>query len=766
MKILNKIRSLSKKSKLMVAAVTFGLAAVAIPVMVTNAGFFPDRPVYDYNKAGNGDCSDVNNPARDGGRCGSMDGPVFNSFINTPFYGDERQFTDGRRTDKPTNQNNDTITDVTEGSKEVVIRVYVHNNANATTNASGKGVAKNAKVAVELPTNSGNALQAVGVISADNAKPKEVTDTVYLTANRDFKVDYVEGSAKFLRGTDVYPLSDSVVNGGALIGDNVMNGNLPGCFAFTGFVEINVKIVPEEDHELQFTKQVREKGTKEWKKEVFTKPGDTVQWLLTTKNIGLDQITDVSVRDVLPPYVKLVEGTVRVVDGNGDFTQKNDPLFKNGINLGKYNSGGGRYVIFDTVTLGDFHKCSFRARNVALVRTAQNPNEVRSDADVVITKENCDEPTPKFVCEGLTATKTGNGREVKFTASASASGGAEIKKYVFDFGDGNSQESDSNMVTYTYGSDGNYTAKVTVKVLVNGEWKEATSRKCKAHINFNTPTSNFEIEKGVRVAGSNSAYMQDVTLEYGDTAEYQITVKNTGETKLTDVGVRDVTPAGVEYIDGTLKLNGSAISGDLFSGDGITISSIDVGQTAYVTYSAKVVKKHGVNCDLRNYRNVAYANVHNIGTKNDDANVKASCDEPTPKYSCDLLTATKTGNGREVMFSVNALASGGAEIKRYVYSFGDGSEDLVTDKANVKYTYANDGQYAARVAVQVTVNGEMKTAESDNCATSITFTTPETPETPVTPGKLPETGAGGIAAAFLATVTVSTFAFSFARRLV
>src|SRR5688572_26772121 len=53
---------------------------VATPLVVS-AGWWPDRPVKDYN-----------NPVD---RLG-FDHPVFNSFINTPFYGDERAFFDSR----------------------------------------------------------------------------------------------------------------------------------------------------------------------------------------------------------------------------------------------------------------------------------------------------------------------------------------------------------------------------------------------------------------------------------------------------------------------------------------------------------------------------------------------------------------------------------------------------------------------------------------------------------------------------------------------
>ncbi|MEI8338843.1 MAG: hypothetical protein WCF91_02855 [bacterium] len=399
MKIFNKIQSLSKKTKFVIAGV-LAVGVIGAP-LIANAGFFPTRDVYNYDKFNekNQNCDDTKNPATDHGRCGSMNGPVFNSFINTPSYGDERYFTDGYRNDRGKASTADTITDVTEGDKKVVIRMYVHNNANQFTNASGKGVAHNAKVKLQLPTKSGSALQAVGAVSASNAS--EVSDTVYMTANRAFKVQYVPGSAKLLRGDNSYALNDSIVTSGAPIGNTSMNGELPGCFNYAALVEVTVNIIPEKSEELQLVKQVKNVGdTTGWKKEVASKPGQESQWMLTTKNVGLDQLTDVSVRDILPPHVALVPGSVKITNADSQsYPQEDSPLFGNGLNLGTYPSGGGRYVLFKTRALDDFAGCSVRVRNIAKAKSAQNTTEISDYADVVITKENCNpgpnpNPTP------------------------------------------------------------------------------------------------------------------------------------------------------------------------------------------------------------------------------------------------------------------------------------------------------------------------------------------------------------------------------------
>lgn len=481
MKLVSKIRGLGRKTKLAVAVLTIGV--IAAPLV--RAEFYPDRPVYDYNKASI-DCSNPNDPGRQGGRCGSMTGPVFNSFVNTPSYGDERAFFDGRRSDKATNTNADDIVDVNKGSKEVVLRMYVHNNANQTTNASGVGIAHNAQVRIALPTATEQVLRARAYISANNAALVE--DTADLLGTEKFSVSYIPGTAKLLRGTNSYNLSDSIVTTGAQIGDSQMNGELPGCFDYAALVEIHVKVNVQETPNLQFFKEVRKAGDTAWAKEVNAKPNDEVQYRLATKNISNYNITNVNVRDVLPPHVQLVPGSVRIVDASQDTVQNDAPLFGGGIITALNQQPGGiRYVVFKAKVLGDFTPCQTRVRNVAFSKSTQQPTEQQSAADVIITRENCTVPA-EYRCDLLTA-KQGENRSAKYTVTATATNGATIKDYIYDFGDGNSLTTDKSTVDYTYKADGQYAARVTVRFTVGSEVKTATGDKCAAAVKYtSTPT--------------------------------------------------------------------------------------------------------------------------------------------------------------------------------------------------------------------------------------------------------------------------------------
>jgi hypothetical protein len=202
--------------------------------------FYPDRPVYDYNSL-----------SWDHGRYGAVDGrPVFNSFINTPSYGDERAFFDGRRGNQSNMEHWDPVADVTS-DKTAVLRIYVDNMAYVFPEDPYSSTAYGARVRIHLPTATATVLRARGYIWADNADMVE--DTVDLIGYEPFRVVYVPGSA-VLRRHDIYEygLDDSIVEEeGALIGHTVMDGILPAGnrFEYAALIKVTVRIITELNSE-------------------------------------------------------------------------------------------------------------------------------------------------------------------------------------------------------------------------------------------------------------------------------------------------------------------------------------------------------------------------------------------------------------------------------------------------------------------------------------------------------------------------------------
>lgn len=307
------------------------VSALAIAALVTtavSAAFGPDRPTKPW--LGNG--------------TSGFDHVTFNSFTGVPDFGDERDFMRGKLNGSSAAYA-DPVSGLQDGD-QVKVLVYIHNGADGSLNADGTGVAENLRVRVELPGGTAASQDITGFISATNASPQQIFDTVTLSGSEAFSMEYVAGSA-MIRTADLgdVALSDDLVSGGVLIGDDALDGKMKGCFEYLAYVTFLVTIeVPDEPEQ---------------------------------------------------------------------------PIFE----------------------------CS----SLTALPAAVKPDE-----------------------------------DVKFTATANAANGATITKYVFNFGDGNSQtvtsSAENTSVTHAYDDEGSYNANVTVHFTVDGQEKTDSGNKCKTTV--------------------------------------------------------------------------------------------------------------------------------------------------------------------------------------------------------------------------------------------------------------------------------------------
>lgn len=414
MNLLHKIKQNLKTVFVSVLAI----AVVAAPATAF-AGFYPDRPVKDWN-----------NVADRGG----FDHVVFNSFINTPYYGDERHFLDTRAGSG--NDAADNYKDVLEGVKDgdtLTLRTYIHNNGNQDLNGAnfdGPTVAKNAKVRILLPTGTNLSLRATSYISADNADPGTVSDTSDFKSSTPFSVQYIPGSATLVTGVNggsEFKMSDSVVTTGAPIGYNQLNGVVPGCFEYQAFVYIKVKVTTPG---LDFQKQVKI-GSGTYQEQVEAKPGDTVKWRLAYKNSGSAQINNTIIKDKLPANLTLVPGSVTLVDAKhatGLKLSDGDLFDSNGTNAGSYTAGSNGYITFETtVAAADkLPACSVTLTNVANSQADNVPSN--EDTASVIVKKNCVPPTTTTT-PPATLVNTGPGDVAGIFAAVTVAG-AMVHKFI------------------------------------------------------------------------------------------------------------------------------------------------------------------------------------------------------------------------------------------------------------------------------------------------------------------------------------------------
>jgi hypothetical protein len=171
------------------------------------------------------------------------------TFGDTPRYGDERSFLDARREDQTQpGAWADPVTNVTAGSRRIIVRVYVNNDADPETNASGKGVATGTRVRLAVPTGPAIAQRVRGYVSADNAQPHVVENTLDLIDPHAFSLQYVPGSAVMYdkaTGDKGVRLADTIVGPeGALVGWAKPDGRVLGGFYYKIAVLATLAVQP------------------------------------------------------------------------------------------------------------------------------------------------------------------------------------------------------------------------------------------------------------------------------------------------------------------------------------------------------------------------------------------------------------------------------------------------------------------------------------------------------------------------------------------
>lgn len=465
---MKKITSIFKRIPKSLVAVFAMLAAVLIPVAIMAWG--PDRPTFTMAKP----ASYV----------------TFNSITDNSLEGDERNFVRIHEVSEANNVWHDTIT-VEEG-KEYMVRIYVHNNAASNLNL----VATNVRASFGLSNEYGNSFTMNGFVSSDNANPTKIWDQIVVQGEKQFKLNYVAGSAKYYNNAvgsaGVALGNDLFTTEGALLGWETMNGQIPGCMEYSGYVLFRIKpeFKPETPENPNFTidKKVRVQGQTEWKDNVTANPGDTLEYRIEYKNTGDTTLTNVIVKDTLPAGVSYIDGSTKLWNANNpNGTSVADGVTTTGINIGNYTAGSNAIVRFSAKVADNevLPKCGDNVlKNVASAKPdGQDPKE--DDATTTVPKE-CELPEPViFECEALTAdrNKITKGETVNFTVKPKFTGeNVSVKEYKMDFGDTQTQIKDIAQFAHNYDRAGNYVAQAWVTYNVDGKTETVTSEACKKPI--------------------------------------------------------------------------------------------------------------------------------------------------------------------------------------------------------------------------------------------------------------------------------------------
>ena len=257
-----------------IAKTSLGIAAVAA---IAGAGAYmafawgPSRTTYTMDK-----------PA---------DHVVFNSITdNNKEVGDERYFVSASEYTGDASKNYWSDKTQVENGKEYVVRMYVHNNAASNLNLT----AENVRAYVVLPTDTATSITVSGKVYSSNANPTTVWDeTTFTSKNGEkFNLAYVDGTAKYYNTKDgklrTFNLNASnlLTNKGELLGYDKMDGKIPGCSQYSGYLTFHVKAQFAEKPAIEVSKEVKILGSDTWSEEVKAKSGDTVRYRIHVKNLA------------------------------------------------------------------------------------------------------------------------------------------------------------------------------------------------------------------------------------------------------------------------------------------------------------------------------------------------------------------------------------------------------------------------------------------------------------------------------------------------
>ena len=597
---------------------------------------------------------------------------VFNSITDNPDVGDERNFLRVRDADEQywqqgtTNGWTDTISNMQAGHTYDV-RMYVHNNAAANLNLT----ANNVRAHVNLPTNDdtwGKQFEINGYLWSDNANPNEIWDNIVLKSDQDFHVKVVsakyynnirtEKSSGFDLGSDVYTAKGQGT--GALLGYEQMDGKIPGCLQYSGYVLLKVQPVFKEPG-YDVSKSVD---------KTAAQPGDTINYTIKVTNTGLVDLTNVKITDQLPAYYS---NASEQVTAPGSVTGS---IVKDGqITIAKLPVGGEATIQISYQIKGaDQLECGNTIiTNKATGTTDQDQTEDKDDNNEVTTTvtNDCPEPVPGYdVSKTVDKTTANPGDTLTYTITARNTGEVDLTNVKITdqlpayYSNATEQVNAPSTVTGSIVKGGQITiaslpvgstATITISYQIKGEADLA----CGETVITNKVTSTTDQDQSEDNDDNNqvtTTVNRDCTPGYdvsksvdktiaqpGETITYTITVTNTGKVDLTNVVVTDQLPA--YYSQATDQIDApSEITGSIVKDGKVTIAKLPVGSTATIKVSYQIKSSADLKCGNTVIKNSVDSTTDQDQTEDkDDNNEVTTIVANNCEYGYDLTkTVDKT----------------------------------------------------------------------------------------------------------------------------
>ena len=319
--------------------------------------------------------------------------------------------------------------------------------------------------------------------------------------------------------------------------------------------------------------------------KLHVKAGETITYKLDLKNTGTVKVSGVTIADQVEATIGAAVdiNTLKLTASNTPNTRPETVGGKKWIKTDAFtiNPGERKYVEFSVKIKANF---SGSLDNIGCYGIAGSLIPVCNDAQVIV-----DPPVavPVYKCTNLTVEKQLRTR-FKFTVTGEASNGATKTGYIIKVNGKEVYSGKADNYIYNQTTPGTYTVKAYV-VTNKGTTKEVAVCTKTITVSPAPEIPTYTIKKYVETEDAQDN-ANSVSVEPNEPFEYKVVVKNTStRTTINSIKAWDVLPAGVEYVDNTLKLNGTAVANDndyFNPAKGVVITNLAAGREAVFTFQA------------------------------------------------------------------------------------------------------------------------------------------------------------------------------------
>ena len=330
---------------------------------------------------------------------------VFNSIINNPELGDERNFVRIREVGM------DKFVDEVKivAGKEYEVYTYYHNNATDKKMINGKpigqtvvGIADNVRMSSNFPAQirAGERLSANSIITWINetAPINAVWDGAFMTTDENLVyLRYVPGTATIHNGGQLngqgvgpdYLFSDR----GAILGYNIFSGILPGCNQYAGYVTYKFKA---DKPDFTVTKRVSLYEQNNFVASVSSVRGNIVEFKVRYENTGMMVQENVLIKDTLPAGLEYQNGSTVLKnnsDTEGSVINDDIVMHERGVNIGTYAGRNGWAELTYRAKILDSAACGKMTNHVDVV-TNDGTNSAEAEVEVICAPSELPESGP------------------------------------------------------------------------------------------------------------------------------------------------------------------------------------------------------------------------------------------------------------------------------------------------------------------------------------------------------------------------------------